>query len=414
MVTRLPDMNTKHLSSDQPAVPDFLFTTSPPLLNLIQLLNRNISHNEPFPDSLWIKIIYFAQKMNLVPLLYSTLKSKEKNIPPPEILIQLKSFYHGNAARNLFLTHALLMILTEFEKNNIRAIPLKGIYLANCVYDNPSARQMNDLDIMVRWEDVPDAWSIVERLGYRATGMCNLDTTYRRIKHHAPDFLHPSGTRVEIHWNILSPNGGERGEQLEDMIWHHAMQGKILGKPAYFLRPELLILHSTIHLTFLHMFNSGIRDIYDIESIHRKFQDVIDWEFLIAFSRRFKFERALHLVLALTDIITGSDISSELKRNDLYFEIPEKILIVVANEIIRGGSNDSLSIKLLTSNPGPLATPRALVNWLFPGRDEMRDKYHVSPGPLGVYLCYPILNYHRVHHVSRILRDYSFGRWMNG
>jgi len=391
-----------------------IFHTSLPLLSLIQLLNRNISYNEPFPDSLWNEIIRIAQKMQLMPLLYSTLKNKENIFPPPNIYMQLKSFYRANTARNLFLTHTLLVLLTEFEKNNIRAIPLKGIYLANCVYDNPSARQMNDLDIMVRWEDIPDAWKIVERLGFKASDSCHLDNTYRRIKHHAPDFLHPSGTRVEIHWNILSPNGGNRGKDLEDMIWLYTMPGEILGKKILFLKPELSILHSTIHLTFLHMFNSGIRDIYDIESVHRKFQCNIDWEFLISFARRFRFERALHLIFALTDIITGSKISSELKKRDLYLEIPENILIFAANEIIRGGSNDSLSIKLLTTNPGPLGTTRALANWLIPGRDELRDKYHVHPGPFGVYRCYPILNYYRVTHFGKIVRDYSFGRWMNG
>ncbi len=414
MVTRLIDQNNKYISFDQPEVPGFLFTSCPPLLSLIQLLNRNRLHNEPFPNDSWNNIVHFAQKMHLTPLLYSTLKSKENVIPPPEIFMQLKSFYQANAARNLFFTHSLLVLLTELGKKNIQAIPLKGIYLANCVYDNPSARQMNDLDIMVRWEDVPAAWGIVENLGFKASDTFHLDDTYRRIKHHAPDFLHPSGTRAEIHWNILSPNGGNRGKSLEDMIWLHTMPGEILGKKALFLRPELSILHSTIHLTFLHMFNSGIRDIYDIDNIHRKFRGTIDWEFLMAFSKRFRFERALHLVLALTDIITGSDISGELNKNGLHLEIPDSILIFAVNEIIRGGSNDSLSIKLLTSNPGPFVTTRALVNWFFPGRDEIRDKYHVPPGPFGVYRCYPILNYYRVTHFDKIVRDFSFGRWMNG
>ncbi|HNQ29268.1 MAG TPA: nucleotidyltransferase family protein [Methanolinea sp.] len=414
MVTRLHILHEKQFPSVQPIIPDLIFHTSPPLLNLIQLLNRNILHNEPLSAILWIEIIHFAKKMHLMPLLYSSIKNKEDIFPPPDIYIQLKSFYRENAVRNLSLTYSLRILLTEFEKNNIRAIPLKGIYLANCVYDNPSARQMNDLDIMVRWKDVPDARNIVEKLGFKASDTCHLDNTYRRTKHHAPDFLHPSGTRVEIHWNILSPNGGNRGKELEDMIWLHTVPGEILGKKTLFLKPELSILHSTIHLTFLHMFNSGIRDIYDIDSVYRKFRGTIDWDFLVSFARRFRFERALHLVLALTDIITGSDTLSELKKNGLYLEIPNKILIFAANEIIRGGSKDSLSIKLLTSNPGPFATTRALVNWLFPGRDEMRDKYHVPPGHFGVYRCYPMLNYHRVTHFNEIVRDYSFGRWMNG
>lgn len=408
------ELKEQPFSLNRHGIQDFRFTQCLPLLSLILLLNQNISHTEPLTDDTWIEIIHFAKKMHLMPLLYSSLKKKEDIFPPPDIFIQLKSFYRANAARNLFFTHNLLVLLTEFEKNNMRAIPLKGIYLSNCVYDNPSARQMNDLDIMVRWEDIPDAWGIVERLGFNATSTCHLDNTYRRIKHHAPDFIHPSGTRAEIHWNILSPNGGERGKNLEDMIWNHTMPGEILGKKALFLRPELSILHSTIHLTFLHMFNAGIRDVYDIERIHRKFRCTIDWKFLFAFARRFRFERALHLVLALTDIITGSDIFSELKKNGLYLEIPDKILIFAANEIIRGGSNDSLSIKLLTSNPGPFGTTRAVVNWLFPGRDEMRDKYHVPPGHFGVYRCYPILNYYRLTHFSKIVRDYSFWRWMNG
>lgn len=408
------DLKINQFSSCHPAVPDFVVTTCPPFLNLIQLLNCNYSSKEPFPDDNWNGIITLAKKMHLMPLLYSVLKSKSNSNPPPECLSQLKNIYRTNATRNLFLTHNLLVLLAAFEENNIQAIPLKGAYLANCVYDDPSARQMNDLDILVRWEDVPDAWRIIETLGFRAAYTCDLDSMYRRIKHHAPDFVHPSGTRAEIHWNILSPNGGKRGKELEDLLWHHTVPGTIMGKNAYFLKPELSILHSAIHITFLHMFNSGIRDIYDIASIYKKFQGTIDWEFLLSIARKFRFERALHLVFSLTDIITGSDISGELKKNGLYLEIPKNILHFAWDEIIRGGSKDSLSIKLVTTVPGPIATTRAMANWLFPGRDEMRSKYHVPPGHLRIYLCYPLLNYHRIHRFNRILCDYSFGSWMNG
>lgn len=361
-----------------------------PFLELIQLLSPHYSRKEPVPGEDWVPIVEYAKNMQVVPLLFYMLKQKPGIAPPANLYTQLKSVYLANSTRNLFLTRDLIRILIAFDQNAIPAIPLKGAYLAHVVYEDPSARQMTDLDIMVKRDDVTKAVTNLETLGYVATGTYHLDDEYYRYNHHLPGFLHPSGTRVEIHWNILKPlNMGEKGIQLEEMFWLQAKPGDLMGATAYLLAPEVLIFHSAVHLTMHHLFNSGVRDFYDVERIYRKFHDVIDWEFLISMTREMKLERPLRLTLALTDMITGSDISDELKRKGLDLDIPDQYLVAAFDMMVRGGPSYNVSLRVAEKNPGPFAIVRTTVHRILLTRKTIGMKYHVPADSLGIYFCYP-------------------------
>ncbi len=367
-----------------------VYKSNKPFLELIQILSPNYCENEPVPDADWVLIIEYAKEMQVIPLLFFMLKQKTGITPPADINNQLKSIYLANSNRNLFLTYDLIRILNLLDKNAIPAIPLKGAYLAHVVYEGPSARHMTDLDIMVRWEDITKAVVLLETLGYVINEKYKINEEYRRSNHHLPIFTHSSGTIVEIHWNILKPlNKSESGKVIEEILWLQAKPGDIMGAKAYVMTPEFLIIHSAIHLTMHHLFNLGIRDFYDVEHIYRKFRGDINWEFLISSAKKIKLERPVLLTLALTDIITGSDILDELNKKGINCQIPSQYLRDSLEMVVQGGPIYNVSLRGVKKNPGLLAIVNTTVNRILISRKMVGMKYRIRADSLMIYLYYP-------------------------
>lgn len=120
-----------------------------------QLLDEN-------PD--WNFLHDLAESHRLTPLLYWELKSTRPDLISP----LLADRFERNMRNSLFLTGELLRILDLFEREGIAAIPFKGPTLAVTAYDNLALRRFDDLDILVRPEDVWRARDVMLREGFQS------------------------------------------------------------------------------------------------------------------------------------------------------------------------------------------------------------------------------------------------------
>lgn len=379
-----------------------------PYYNLIQLLHPTHFRPESIPYENWDQIIGYAEQMHVIPLLFYILKQNQHIQPPTATYDSLLLAYLTNGGRNLTLTNELSKILKLFDTNAIPVIPLKGAYLAHTVYELPSLRYMMDIDLLVKWEDITKSITILESLGYSANSSYHLNDECHRYDHHGPGFIHPSGTKVELHWNISDTfSVGERGRELGEKLWLLAQPGVFLETKAYVLPPEILIFHCAIHQTIQHAFNLGIREFFDIERIYLTYRDEIDWNYLISFSREMKFERPVLLTLALTDLITGSHISDELKKNGYIHEIPDRYLIDAVGEIARGGKAKDVSFRIAQTNPGLLKLIQSIVKRVFLCPETMEIKYQIPADSPRIYLYYPYRFYDLVTRLGPgLFREY--------
>ncbi|MFH0967385.1 MAG: nucleotidyltransferase family protein [Methanobacteriota archaeon] len=398
-----------------------------PFYELVQLLSPSHFSLDSIPQDHWPYIVSFANRMRVIPLLFFMLKQNQKIQPPPEILEELRSMYHMNSGRNLTISRELGRMLTSFDENAIRVMPLKGAYLAYAVYERPSVRQMLDLDLMVRWEDMAKAIATLQSLGYHATEKFSVSDECRRFDHHGPGYyIHSSGVKVELHWNVIDAHSiGEREIALGEIFLSRARPGMLVGAKTYLMTHEDLIFHSAIHQTVHHTFNLGIREFYDIEQIYNKFRGHIDWERLFVLARDLTLERPLLLTLALTDLITGSDILETVKQKGFSSEIPDCYLIEAIGEIQRKDTRHSVSFKISNSKPGILKLIRPTLNRIFLSRESMALKYHLPSDSLMIYLFYPYRLYDLIIHYgpdlcgeyfssSQEKRNRDFWKWMYG
>ena len=118
-------------------------------------------------DIEWPYLRKRALWQGMVPFLYHKIRDACSEEVPEAFLNQLEKQYLMGARRNVLMTGELLVLINLFEAHNIPAIPYKGPALAVMAYKDPMLREFDDLDILVRKQDIPRAKELLVKQGYR-------------------------------------------------------------------------------------------------------------------------------------------------------------------------------------------------------------------------------------------------------
>ena len=95
----------------------------------------------------------------LAPVVYKRireLKDLEVEVPA-HVITKLHQTYSQIFVKNTFLFKSFQDVLVEFEKRNIQVIPLKGIFLLENYYEDFGLRQISDLDLLVKVNQLEEA-----------------------------------------------------------------------------------------------------------------------------------------------------------------------------------------------------------------------------------------------------------------
>jgi hypothetical protein len=143
-----------------------------------------------------------ARRHQVSPLVAARLAAA--GLPVPEPLRRQADAAHHRALRQMAL---LLDLVAALESEGIRAVPVKGVALAQQLFDSPVLRAAYDIDLVVRPEDVAAAWRVLARAGMRqvspqvALAGARRDLFCRASK----DSQHQhaaSGQMLELHWRL--------------------------------------------------------------------------------------------------------------------------------------------------------------------------------------------------------------------
>ena len=117
----------------------------------------------------WEQLLFQANRNLCTPLWYVCLKNDNLlKFIPDELQLYLQALYETNLERNTLLAEALFELHEKFNENNIPFILLKGgAALWDNLYEDPGARLLQDLDILVKPENAEHAWQILEKSGYK-------------------------------------------------------------------------------------------------------------------------------------------------------------------------------------------------------------------------------------------------------
>ncbi|MNM18826.1 hypothetical protein D3C81_291240 [compost metagenome] len=170
-------------------------------------------------------------------------------------------YYLGNKERNKAIFTQFTLIIENFERHNIKAVPLKGAYLAPYVYKDLGLRSLNDLDFLLSVDDLDKASKLIGEMGF-IPGNFNRRTDeikpasrknvlahrmlggnlYQHVKKNDNPFL--KCLSIDFSFDVdLKRNFHASRELLA-----HAVESNIFGNKIFLLKPIDFLIHLCIHL----------------------------------------------------------------------------------------------------------------------------------------------------------------------
>ena len=192
---------------------------------------------------------------------------------PSQILEHLHArFYHVSAYNHRLAMH-LVQLVAEFEQERIPCLALKGPVVAMAAYGDLSLRQYEDIDIIVRPEDVATAVEMMIALGFQlGRGQAE---RYKHLKlDHEVTLTAPDNSySVDLHWQLAPPYARLFGPDVREM-WLRAEQLQLPHGIVRVLNREDLFLalcqHGTRHRWW------QLKWLFDVaELLHRP--GTMDW-----------------------------------------------------------------------------------------------------------------------------------------
>ncbi len=259
----------------------------------------------------WREVLRLARQHAVLPLLYEQLKAVGSQALPQAVWDELQRRFRGNLRRNLSMTAELLQLLRMLEAHRIDAMPYKGPALAAAVYGDVGLRQFNDLDILVRRQDVLNVKNLLLSQGYQ--DLFSLPAAQESVYLQTGcelSFQHPTKRIwVDLHWHIVRKFCGFP-LPLEP-LWERLQPLWLNGQQIQTLAPEDLLLILCIHNGKHHWDRLGW--LCDVAKLLHRYPQM-DWEPLIDQATGIGAARMLWLGLYLAQELLDARLPARVRQ----------------------------------------------------------------------------------------------------
>lgn len=188
----------------------------------------------------WQEVLDIARRFAVSPVVGALMSRPSLRRRVPERVAEaLRADYEGAAIQNRLLVRDLRQTAAALDAAGVPYVALKGAALITHHYDDPARRHLDDIDLLVREDDLDAVAAALGAAGYE------LDTTdYNRARH--PLCMDsPSGTKVEVHIQLA------RGDTT--MVWSRAETIDIDGQPVRIASATDLLYHLCHHVIVQHV-----------------------------------------------------------------------------------------------------------------------------------------------------------------
>jgi len=249
----------------------------------------------------WRYLLDLAEFHGVSPLIAHNLATSGLSIQVPQPYAErLNKIYTSILYRNVILSNELTKVLSIFKQRDISAIVIKGTFLAEQLYGNPSLRTVSDMDILVQPEKLSKASSLLLEMGYHKYTEQDVwqhpfhDVFYRQAQF--PLF-------IELHWNLDDRKLVAFPEQ---EIWHRAQQFQIQGETIMMLAPEDNLLFLSVHLA--KQSTQMLKSLCDITELIKKYDGILDWDYIVKSAHSWGVGTAVHYSLSRCKEILGAPV----------------------------------------------------------------------------------------------------------
>lgn len=238
--------------------------------------SSNISAMTDFSALRWEIIYEKSLYWHVAPFLYRIILENQTHIPqfshiPAHFLDKLKMVYIRALSINRINYEGLTEILEVFGREGIRVVLLKGIYLAEFIYNDIGVRPMGDVDLLVQRRDIEKAEALLLKRGYqyqfeKGTHPLVQKKLIEYCKMYS-QHLYPLGRcggipRLEVHSCII-----RKSYQFcidDEGLWERANRVNICGENAWTLSPEDNVIYLSLHVSCAHGIIDVLKSYVDI------------------------------------------------------------------------------------------------------------------------------------------------------
>lgn len=170
-------------------------------------------------------------------------------------------------------------LFRELGERGIDVILLKGGLFGQVMWHEPAYKKMNDLDVLIRPEDVPDVVQVYRERGYLPLVLFeggDPDRVRVDKTHHLPSFVSRDLSFViGTHWGLCSP---KKGFDLDHpRMWEDSVEVPFQGTVVRRLSHEDNFHHLAIHF---HHYKTGLKELSDVYNYAHFAGDALDWGLL--------------------------------------------------------------------------------------------------------------------------------------
>jgi hypothetical protein len=265
----------------------------------------------------------------------------------------------NTVARNILLLEELEKILKKFNEENIEVILLKGCSLLGRIYSDLSQREMEDIDFLVRGEDMPQIKKILSGLGYRQLPAGDWEFVKIYSEHFPPIML-------DLQEKIWYIKGIKK-------IWEEALTVEIGQVKTKVLSPEEEIIFLTAH-RIVHRGQLDKICLQDIEKVISHYQDKISWEKMVGKIGNYGLSAPVYLIFSKIESIP-SWVKKAIKPKSVLGGLFPWLLKLFSYS--QENENIGHFLRPLTF-PTLFGKIKFLFSFFFPGKDFLIRRYGIK------------------------------------
>ena len=226
------------------------------------------------------------------------------------IIAQLKKDYLFTAAKNALIYTEFKRVIEGLIERHIDVMAMKGIVLAELVYQDIGVRGMSDVDLLIRKQDIQKVDDLLDKLGYSAVDPSPFDSLGNGNNYLATrDYRSkkPSHPSFHIHWHIVNSSvpAPYAAKINMDKIWEDALPVNLAGVNVLAMSPHHFLLHLCEHAMRVTHSASQLVYLMDVAALISKYARVLDWQKVIDAGREWGLERFAYNLLTLCRLNIG-------------------------------------------------------------------------------------------------------------
>jgi putative nucleotidyltransferase-like protein/transglutaminase superfamily protein len=208
------------------------------------------------------RVTQSCARHDLAGVILDTLRGPAGADWPADIVDALERDCRGAAAIEAVRRRELMTVLEALAAEGVRPVLFKGAALAYDVYISPAARPRNDVDLLIRREELEPARRVMQRLGYASPAYCDGDLIFCQVEMSKRDALGIDHA-FDFHWKISTQVVFADALTYEEAL-DESEPLPALGRHAVIAGPVHALLIACIHPAMHHRNEERLLWIYDV------------------------------------------------------------------------------------------------------------------------------------------------------